>query len=151
MASTLVLRQQAAAIAKEIKKAKKPTLYISLNRSASSVESQLKKHMRTTNVYYVDCVGEEESSKVVCVPHDRLDMILSAVRAFAKSKKPTLTVVDTLGTIREDHPENDSARFIHRLTSMHEKFNADLVAFSSKQGHQDILADVMPFFTEVKK
>jgi archaellum biogenesis ATPase FlaH len=130
-----------------------PCIYVSLNKTAKSVEKALKKaRINTKRLFFIDCTSEKSSDDIIHVAPTQLDKLAYAIGCFVKeiSGKKFL-LIDALSTLLIYNSENKVAGFAKAVMDCCSQNNVDVVALTPKTKGEELLNKVFNFFDEVKK
>jgi len=130
-----------------------PCIYVSLNKTAKSAETALKRNrVNTKRLFLIDCTSEKSSDDNIHVAPTQLDKLAYAIGCFVKeiSGKKFL-LIDALSTLLIYNSENKVAGFAKAVTDCCSQNNVDVVALTPKTKGEELLNKVFNFFDEVKK
>ena len=129
-----------------------PGIYVSLNKTAKSVEKALKRtRVNTKRLFFIDCTSEKSSDDIIHVAPTQLGKLAYAIDCFVKeiSGKKFL-LIDALSTLLIYNSEDKVAGFAKAVTDFCSQNNVDVVALTPTAKGEELLNKVFNFFDEVK-
>lgn len=135
---------------------KTPCIYVSLNKTHTSVAALLDKEgIDHGNVFFIDCVTMERTPDDVDVLHihpSDLDRLSQAIRAFiAEIQGKKCIIIDSLATLLIYNDRACVARFVKEVTEYAATNDVDVLALTPRTKGEDLLSTIFNFFDTVRK
>jgi KaiC/GvpD/RAD55 family RecA-like ATPase len=136
---------------------KTPGVYVSLNKTHTSVQALLdKSHINRDNLFFIDCVTMERTKDdvddVLHIHPSDLERLGQAIRAFiAEINGKKYVVIDSLATLLIYNDHLAVARFVKEVTEFAASNDVDVIALSPVTKGEDLLNTIFNFFDNVKK
>jgi archaellum biogenesis ATPase FlaH len=131
-----------------------PIVYVSLNKTHANLKKIFtEKGLDMSNIFFVDCVtNEQKSEDVMHVKPTELDRLEFIINSFIKEiagKK--LLIIDALSTLLIYNNENKVAQFVKSVSEYASEKDVEVVALSPKTEGEELLRKIFNFFNKVEK
>ncbi len=132
----------------------RPGIYVSLNKTHTSIQALLdKERIDRNDLFFIDCVTmERKEEDVLHIQPNDLDRLNQAIQAFIKDiDGRKFIIIDSLATLLIYNDHDTVARFVKEVTEYATDNDVDLFALSPVTKGEELLTTIYNFFDAVKK
>jgi archaellum biogenesis ATPase FlaH len=131
-----------------------PGVYVSLNKTQKSMESQLiKTFIPIDKLFFIDCVTSQKiKDDVLHISPTDLVTLRHALRAYmAELRGERFILIDALSTLLIYNDVNKVASFMQSLTDLAGEKDIEVIALSPHTKGEELLDKIFNFFDTVEK